>query len=176
MITGGTGGANTQVGLAFEGKVGLKQAIDGHPDFHLNGNRVLRDSDNSEVALVGEKYEFYRVFLRPNGQHPVRDGVLSRRLLPDGFVVPEGSDVVSIIEIKWQTTPGSVDEKLQTCVYKKDRYDAMLAPLGKVSKMVYVVNEDWFGKPEYRDTLKFMRDNGTVVCFDELPLDVVGIS
>jgi hypothetical protein len=176
MIRGGVGGSNTGTGLIFEKKNGLKEAFRIATNFQLNKNELV-DSTGNVVAIAGDKSrDFYSKILNCKEIDMKRSGVLSKGLRPDGFVAPIDSDVVFIIELKTQRTKGSVDEKLQTCVFKKDRYDAMLALVGKRSKMVYILKGSWFSKPEYKDTLDFMDRQGTIVCFDELPLEVVGLS
>jgi hypothetical protein len=44
-----------------------------------------------------------------------------------------------IIEIKYQETAGSVDEKLQTCDFKKKQYERLLRPLKLIVEYCYVL-------------------------------------
>ena len=76
-----------------------------------------------------------------------------------------------IIEKKFQSSSGSVDEKLPSCHFKKREYEKLFFPLGYPVVFIYVFN-DWFQHSMYRDTLQYIEDMGCYYFFNEIPLTV----
>ena len=148
------GGAKTNHnGLAFEGRTDLLQALNQHSDFTVFGNQVFRN--NEVVAHYYEKHNLYSLFLKPNGIDYKK--ILSKKLLPDGAILV--GDTIFIIEKKYQDKGGSVDEKLQTCDFKKKQYTKLLSSL-KINVEYYYVLNDWFDKPEYKDVFEYIESVG----------------
>ena len=79
-----------------------------------------------------------------------------------------------ILELKFQQIAGSVDEKLQTCDFKKKQYRKLLAPLNFEVEYFYILN-DWFRKPEYKDVLDYVISVGCQYYFHYLPLQKLGL-
>ncbi|HSZ84585.1 MAG TPA: hypothetical protein VK787_01065, partial [Puia sp.] len=79
-----------------------------------------------------------------------------------------------ILEVKFQGGSGSVDEKLQTCHFKKRQYEKLLKPLGLQIQFIYVLS-DWFKRPEYKDVLEYIKEVGCQYVFNEIPLNVIGL-
>jgi hypothetical protein len=102
------------------------------------------------------------------------EGVLSKRLLPDNGLFVIVRNTLFIIEIKFQQVAGSVDEKLQTCDFKRKQYSKLVHPLGWRVEYVYVLN-DWFKKPEYKDTLEYIHSMNCHYLFNEIPLSWLGL-
>jgi hypothetical protein len=157
MIKGGIGGALTKTGLLFEGKADLKVLISATPGYEIKGNDVYyRFQKKSKSELVGSIYrknDFYKYFLEPNGID--YKAIISKKLLPDDTVFVVNNNTLHVIECKFQTVEGSVDEKLQTCDFKNKQYRKLLAPLNIEVKYIYVLN-DWFNKPTYKDVLDYI--------------------
>lgn len=78
-------------------------------------------------------------------------------------------ETLFIIEVKYQQVAGSVDEKLQTCDFKRKQYLKLVAPLGLKVEYVYVLN-DWFKQPQYKDVLDYIHSVNCHYKFNELPL------
>ncbi len=169
MIAHGTGGANTLTGLAFEGKTDLATFLAGQPGYTVSGTNVLYEGEM--VAQVFKKHEFYR-YIEARGirwqEH------LSKRLIPDNCLYVICNNTLFIIECKFQQVAGSVDEKLQTCDYKLKTYRRLLASLNYEVQYVYLLN-DWFLKPEYRDTLTYVINVGCHYYFNYIPLRKLGL-
>ena len=55
-----------------------------------------------------------------------------------------------ILEVKTQNVAGSVDEKLQTCDFKKKQYQKLLSQLNMEVQYIYIL-DDWFKKPQYKE-------------------------
>lgn len=80
--------------------------------------------------------------------------LISKKLLPDeAYLV---NNELKVYEKKFQQTPGSVDEKLQTCAFKILQYRKIGRALG-VQKVAYTyLLNNWFSKPEYKDVLNYI--------------------
>ena len=79
-----------------------------------------------------------------------------------------------IIEMKFQQGPGSVDEKLQTCDFKKKQYKKLMSQLNIEVEYIYVL-DNWFKKPGYKDTLDYVISSGCQYYFNYLPLQKLGL-
>lgn len=163
------GGARTNYnGLAFEGRINLLEALNKHPDFLVNGHQIIRD--RKVVAHYYEKHNLYKAYLDPAGVNYKK--IISKKLLPDGALLVENT--IYIIEKKYQAGAGSVDEKLQTCDFKKKQYSKLFAPLCLKVEYYYVLSE-WFNKPEYRDVFNYIESVGCKYFIVELPFNEIGL-
>ena len=175
MKEGGTGGAHTVTGLRFEQKTDLLtllSQIDGYsvePDPREAGQRLL--FQGRLVARCFKKYRFYKFLREENVDWQQR---VSSRLLPDDAILVIQSRTLFIVEVKFQKTPGSVDEKLQTCDFKRRQYMKLVDGLGLTVEYVYVLN-DWFRDPGYGDVLEYIRSVDCHYVFGELPLTWLGL-
>ncbi len=164
------GGALTNVhGLSFEQTTSLSDALKN------NGYKVTFDGKvyNSEDNLIGfsKSKNDFRNFLKHND---VDLSVNSDTLLPDDAFINLTNKTVYIIEKKFQHGSGSVDEKLQTCLYKKRQYYKLVSQIGFDIAYTYVLN-DWFDQNKYRDVFEFIEEMGCFYFFNELPLDFLEI-
>ena len=170
MITGGTGGANTLTGLIYEGKVDLKTFLNQQQGYRVVGSSVIYQDE--EFAQIFQKYELYSEFLAPRGID--WKNCISSQLLPDNGIYVVINNTVFIIEVKTQNTPGSVDEKLQTCDFKKKQYQKLFFPLNIEVQYVYIL-DDWFRKPKYKDVLDYIISVGCQYYFQYIPLQKLGL-
>ncbi len=175
MIKDGIGGSNTKTGLIFEEQTDLNKLFES-----ISGYSLIKTHDDSgyEVRFHNElkaycfkKYEFYR-FLKRYGID--WDKYLSKRLLPDNGLFIIVRDTLFIIEVKFQQVSGSVDEKLQTCDFKRKQYTKLVHSLGWRVEYVYVLN-DWFRKPEYKDVLDYIISVNCHYQFNVIPLKWFGL-
>ena len=150
-------------GLAFEGRTDLREALEKHPNYSVNGNDVY--FKRKIVAQYFEKHELYKKLLEPNNVD--YKTILSKKLLPDGALLV--GDVLFIIEKKYQAASGSVDEKLQTCDFKKKQYQKLLRPLNINVEYYYLLNS-WFRQNSYRDVFDYIESVGCKYFIDEIPL------
>lgn len=163
------GGAKTNLnGLAFEERTNLLEALNIHPDFTVFGNQIFRNE--TIVAYYYEKHKLYKNFLEPSGIN--FETIISKQLLPDGVLLV--GDTVYIIEKKFQAGGGSVDEKIQTCDFKKKQYVKLFSPLGIKVEFYYVLS-NFFNHPKYQDVFDYIRSVGCDYFFEELPLNRIGI-
>ncbi len=169
MIKGGTGGANTKTGLLFEEHVDLATLLAKQPGYSVKGEEVYYKGEL--VARVFKKHAFYRYIARLGVDWRKH---LSKQLLPDNCIYVIVNNTLYIIEVKFQNCSGSVDEKLQTCDYKKKRYQKLLAELNYEIEYVYVLS-DWFKDPGYKDTLEYIISVGCKYYFNYIPLQKLGL-
>jgi hypothetical protein len=171
----GVGGANTLTGLNFESKVDFQKLLENIPGYRVSkipgkiGVGVF--FENELVARCFKKHDFYR-FLE-DSKIDWRS-MLSKKLLPDDAMLVVVRETLFIIEVKYQQVAGSVDEKLQTCDFKRKQYLKLVDPLGLKVEYVYVLN-DWFRKPEYKDVLDYIHSVNCHYKFNELPLTWLGL-
>jgi len=175
VVKDGKGGANTLTGLNFEAKVDfldLLRGIDGYT-VKKSGAKAGTDVffDGKLVARCFKKHDFYR-FLDEKGIDWSK--LISKKLLPDDALLVIVRETLFIIEVKYQQVAGSVDEKLQTCDFKRKQYLKLVQSLELKVEYVYVLS-DWFKKPEYKDVLGYINSVNCHYKFNELPLAWLGL-
>lgn len=162
------GGANTNVnGLQFERETDINDILDKLPNYTVEGNTISKD--DKKIAEYYEKHTLYNEFLLPKGIDFTK--IISKKLLPDSAIYVEHKDVSTmfIIEKKYQGGSGSVDEKLQTCHFKKKQYEKLLHPLGIEVEYIYLLN-DWFDQSMYADVFEYIKSVGCDYYINEIPL------
>jgi hypothetical protein len=164
------GGAKTNLnGLQFEGRTDLREAIRQHPVYNLNENEEVVKG-TVVVAKYFEKNGLYKKLLEPKGIN--YKTVISKKLLPDGALLV--GDTLFIIEKKYQAGAGSVDEKLQTCDFKKKQYQKLFNPLGINVEFYYVLNR-WFEQEANRDVFEYIKSVGCKYFIEILPFEEIGL-
>lgn len=169
MIEGGIGGGNTKTGLNFEKEKDILELLENTPGYSVKGNVIFYKE--KEVARSYRKNSLYK-FLESQGIH--HSDILSKRLLPDEALYVIVNNTMYILEIKFQKVAGSVDEKLQTCDFKKKQYQRLFAPLNYEVEYIYILS-DWFNRPEYKDVLTYINAVGCQYYFGYLPLQKLGL-
>ncbi len=170
MIKKGKGGGNTKTGLVFEGEVDFLTFLSKQKNYSVRGIHVYYKS--KEIAVSFKKYGLYK-YLSSKGIDYKK--YISKRLLPDDAIYVIINNTFFILEVKFQSGAGSVDEKLQTCDFKIKQYRKLLAILNVEVEFIYILN-DWFNKPEYKDTLDYIISiKGCSYYFNYLPLQKIGL-
>lgn len=100
--------------------------------------------------------------------------IISKKLLPDDSIYVIIKNTLYIIECKFQKVAGSVDEKLQTCDFKKKQYQKLFSRANIEVEYVYLLS-DWFKKPEYKDVLDYIISVRCQYYFSYIPLDKLGL-
>jgi hypothetical protein len=164
------GGAETNVtGLTYERQVDLAIYLQRH-GFSVTGNDVCLNGIT--IANLFTKNELYSVFLAQRYPQIDKRTIWSKGLFPDKALVVGNN--LYIIEIKNQNREGSVDEKLQTCDFKKKQYQRLFHGTAIIVHYFYILNE-WFRRAKYRDVLSYIEEVGCRYFFDEIPLDEFGL-
>jgi len=175
MIKGGKGGAKTLSGLKFEKRVDLYQLFSSLPGYKVEKLATNAGAfifyENEIVARCFKKYEFYK-FLKENNIN--WKDYISKRIVPDDALLVIIRETLFIIELKFQQVQGSVDEKLQTCDFKRKQFLKLVNPLGLRVEYVYVLS-DWFKKPKYKDVLDYIHSVNCHYKFNEIPLSWLGL-
>lgn len=169
MIKGGIGGANTQTGLRFEERIHLATALAKLPNYEVRGFEVFYNGE--KVGELFSKNRLYKNLLVL--KQITHTNYISKKLLPDEAILI--GNTLFIIEMKFQFVAGSVDEKLQTCHFKKRQYTKLFSETDIDVEYIYVLN-DWFKKPEYKDVLEYISEVGCHYYFNEIPLDMLGLN
>jgi hypothetical protein len=170
MKKSGKGGANTKTGLVFEGKTDLSTFLAAQKGYKIEGEKVF--FQNELVARIFKKHSFYNVFLKELGIDWQK--IISRKILPDDSIFVIVKNTLYIIECKFQQVEGSVDEKLQTCDFKKKQYQKLLSRANIEVGYLYIFN-DWFKKEKYKDVLNYIHSVGCEYYFEYLPLAKLGL-
>lgn len=169
MKKGGIGGGNTKTGLLFEGRVNILDLLRSKQGYTIDGDSVLYNGE--KVALCLAKHKLYK-WLESKGVDYSK--YISKKLLPDEALYVIINNTLYIIEMKFQEVAGSVDEKLQTCDFKRKQYARLMAPLNIEVEYIYILS-DWFRKPEYKDVLDYVISVGCQYYFEYLPLQKLGL-
>lgn len=174
MKKGGTGGANTRTGLLFEERVSLRtlfKKLPGYDVIESSNNSAVLQHRGKVVAKIFQKHGFYK-YLKEEGIDWRRH--ISKQLLPDDALLVVIRDTLFIIEVKFQQVGGSVDEKLQTCDFKRKQYIKLTRGLNLRVEYVYVLS-DWFKKESYRDALAYIESVNCHYMFNYIPIKWFGL-
>lgn len=169
--TNGGGGKTNKSGLKFEQETSLNIALESN-GYQISDNLVYNKYDL--VGVLCGKYNLYK-FLEEKGLKDSKERI-SKKLVPDDAFFNCNDKILYIIEKKFQNVGGSVDEKLQTCDFKRKQYLKLIENLNEILdvKYIYVLN-DWFKKDAYKDTLKYIKEVECSYYFNELPLEKIGL-
>ncbi len=165
----GFGGGNTITGLNFEREGDILELLKKQKGYTVKGSVIFYEK--KEVAQSYRKNSLYK-FLESKGVDYRKH--LSKKLLPDEALYVIVNNTLFIIEMKFQKVAGSVDEKLQTCDFKRKQYAKLMAPLNIEVEYIYILS-DWFKKPEYKDVLDYIISVGCQYYFKYLPLQKLGL-
>ena len=158
MYLNGSQGNSTLTGAIFENQTDLKEC--------LKKNNI----DISNIIFL-KKNDFPKYFTEKTNCN--MQDIFGKVFLPDEAIIFNNNLI--IIEKKYQQTPGSVDEKLQTGPYKLSIYKkcAELLHLNKAT-FSYLVNSSWFNKEKYTIHLfPWLKENNIEVYFDNIPLNKI---
>lgn len=186
MIRNGKGGGNTKTGLIFEGKTDLETFLSKQKGYKIKAEQetVLFKGKNQKITVrnvyynsdkVAELYkknEFYAVLLKKLNIE--WEQYISKKLLPDDSIFVIIRNTVFIVECKHQQVAGSVDEKLQTCDFKKKEYKKLLSKANLDVEYIYLLDE-WFKNPKYKDVLDYIQSVNCDYYFEYIPLYKFGL-
>jgi len=165
------GGAKTNLnGLGFEIEIDISKAITAIEDYEVLDNLVLKSG--KKVGEIYSKHELYKKFLEP--RKIIWKNLISKRLLPDRVLINFTNKTAYVIEIKYQAVAGSVDEKLQTCDFKRKQYLKLFAGTGFSVEYVYLLNS-FFANPKYSDVFEYIESVDCRYFLEEIPLVYLGL-
>lgn len=169
MKAKGVGGGNTITGLNFEKERDILEILKKAKDYSVKSSVIY--FRGKEVARSYRKHGLYKLLAEKKIDWRK---IVSKRLFPDEALYVIVNNTLFIIEMKFQRVGGSVDEKLQTCDFKKKQYRKLMAPLNIDVEYIYILN-DWFKNPSYKDTLDYVISVGCQYYFNYLPLQKLGL-
>lgn len=169
MKKGGTGGSNTLTGLKYEAKVDLTDFLNKQDGYRVEDTKVFYN--DKLVARLFKKHALY-FFLTENGVDWKK--IISKKLLPDNCIYVIINNTAFILEVKHQEVGGSVDEKLQTCDFKKKQYSKLFSRLNYKVEFYYIL-DDWFKSDCYKDVLDYIISVGCRYYFNYIPLEELGL-
>ena len=153
------GGSKTNFnGLSFEKRTSFLDSLKKH-----NKIRTVDKISHSEIYYLDklngyytEKNNFYNFFLKKEEVN--WKGLISKKYLPDAVFINMLNNKIYIIEKKFQAGSGSVDEKLQTCDFKKKIYKKLVDKCKNkyITEYYYILN-NWFLRKEYDDVKNYIR-------------------
>ncbi len=175
------GGSRTNLnGLKFEGRTDFIESVKNNKNFVLKKIPTLKKTYNvifhhNKIGFYTEKKEFYKFFLH-NEKVDWKE-IISKQYLPDAVFINQLNKTVYIIEKKFQSGPGSVDEKLQTCDFKKKIYAKMIKNCKSNYKTeYYYLLNSWFQKNQYDDVKRYIISVGCKYFIDKINFKQLGIS
>lgn len=174
MKENGIGGANTKTGLIFEGKTDLQTFLCNQEGYSCSLNKrgwVDVFYDEKQVASIFKKNALYKFLDYRKVDYA---SILSKKLLPDDSIYVVINNTFYVIECKFQKVAGSVDEKLQTCDFKKKQYKKLLSQLNMEVEYIYLLS-DWFKQKQYKDVLEYIISVGCSYYFEYIPLTKFGL-
>lgn len=169
------GGSNTTTGAAFEEKVELETFLSRQKGYFVKDNNVY--FNQNPIARLCKKHNFYKYLQEYSIQW---DKIISKQLLPDDAIHVTKNDTMFIIEYKSQKVPGSVDEKITTCDFKKDQYKKLLPNIVNIVEYIYILEGVFEAKSQYEDHLNYIIQKGCRYYFasdwkDLKPLQELGL-
>jgi len=165
----GFGGGNTITGLNFERECDILELLQKQKGYEVKENTIFYKG--KEVAKSYRKNGLYK-YLESRGVDYKK--YLSKKLLPDEAIYVIVNNTLFIVEVKFQKVAGSVDEKLQTCDFKRKQYAKLMAPVNIEVEYIYILDE-WFRTPAYKDVLDYIISVGCQYYFKYLPLQKLGL-
>lgn len=153
----GAGGANTNVnGLSYEEKTDLSCLYTECIQEKKEKIRTIKFAGYEECSLVNVNKSALHKYMAKIGEKNASLQPAAGCKEPDEAYVDNIKKSVYIIEKKFQQTPGSVDEKLQTGPFKKHHY-GKLFPNYKIYYIYCLA--DWFKREEYESVLEYLEEN-----------------
>lgn len=169
MIRGGVGGGNTTTGLIYEAKVDLATFLSAQPGYEVKEMDIYYKG--KLVGNIFKKHGLYK-YLAQKGIDWKKH--ISKKLLPDNCIYVIINNTIFIIEVKHQEVSGSVDEKLQTCDFKKKQYIKLFSELNYRVEFMYIL-DDWFRQEQYKDTRDYIISVGCHYYYNYIPLQELGL-
>lgn len=171
MKRGGTGGAKTNAnGLAFEAKTSLQVSLE-EAGFRIDKCNNVYSGNLLVAKLVGKAA--LAKWLKESYNIDMKE-ILSAQLRPDEAIYVHATKTLHIVEKKYQSREGSVDEKPQSFAFKLYQYQRLVKAAGIKVKYAYLFN-DWWEKPKYKDSIEWILSQGGNVFFEILPLNYLGL-
>lgn len=149
----GAGGANTNKnGLSYEEKTNLETLYSECTENKKNKSKIIKFI-GYENELINANKSMLHKYMENLGEKDTSLQSAAGCKEPDEAYIDLARKYIFVIEKKFQQTPGSVDEKIQTAAFKKYHY-SNLFPNFKIH-YIYCLS-DWFKRDEYKSVLEYL--------------------
>lgn len=166
MIANGSCGESTKTGLLWEENTDFKSFLSDRFVTCGNDSELM---DLTKGRLTGiflvPKNSLYTFLFSKYGI--VWEKLLSKRIFGDEIILNTNKKIAYVIEKKSQKIAGSVDEKLQTCHFKKIQFEKVFSSIGFKVEYIYLLN-DWFRQSQYTDMINYVESVGCGVYFNKI--------
>lgn len=127
--------------------------------------------NEEEVARIFKKYGFYQCL-----KEVVIDWakVISKKIIPGDSIYVIINNTLFIIEYKYQRMNGSVDEKFQTCDFKRKQYQKLMSQVNIDVEYIYLLS-GWFKNSKYKDVRDYIINMHCQYYFEYIPLTKFGV-
>jgi hypothetical protein len=148
----GAGGANTNKnGLSYEDKTEINE----NRRYKVTETFIVKSKSLYKVTidkheLIKVKKAELRIYMEGKNEYNKKE----KSLQPDECYIDETNKVINIIEKKFQNKAGSVDEKIQTGMFKKEFYEDQYP--NYTIKYCYCLS-DWFKSDKYLPEMRFLK-------------------
>lgn len=177
--THGGGATTTRNGLAFEQDTDLAESMQRAgvsmallPKWNKTAAYAVFDKNGQRIGTVCKQARFYHEFVEPHGI--IWSDILDVQITPDDVFIDDEHKIVHIVEKKFQSRPGSTDEKPRGCEYNLRAYRKLCASTGYDVQYTYVAN-DWWKQKKYCQLIEFVREKGCGWYFNDIPLSALGL-
>lgn len=167
MILGGSLGSSTKTGLYWEESTDLTRLLSmQYKICPMTSELISLDTGAYQQIFNVPKWQLYT--LLKNRFNLDSETFMSKKILGDEVILNANTKTVYVFEKKSQQCAGSVDEKIQTCDFKKKQLQKMMGSVGYQVQYIYLLNE-WFMQPQYRDVLEYIQSVGCEYYFNNIP-------
>jgi hypothetical protein len=136
MKEGSKKGGSTITGLNFQREKDILDLLKKVKNYTIKGFDIYYQG--KIVARSLRQHALYD-YLSKNGVD--WENIISKKLLPDDALYVIVNNTLFVIEVKFQKVAGSVDEKLQTCDFKRKQYAKLMAPLNIEVEYIYILSD-----------------------------------
>jgi len=172
----GAGGANTnKTGLSYEDKKRRQiekeweEGVDHTKILCSHKNFVTRSESVDGITIVYNGQKILWEFVNLSICGLTKSSKKSQNLQPDYFFIKitQKKEIlccnIYIIEIKFQQVSGSVEEKIQTGLHKKKKYERRYEQINKKYKCTFTyiyVLSNWYKKEKLEEDIDIGRQDG----------------
>jgi hypothetical protein len=101
--------------------------------------------------------------------------ILSKNMRPDLAFFNLETNVLYIVEMKTQSSEGSVDEKLETVDFKRRQYQKLAAEIGFERVEFNWALDAKFGEKKYKDVMAYLDDMNSLAQVGKVSLELIGL-
>ena len=161
----GAGGANTNKnGLSYEEITDLNELYSMSLECDLNKKdkyKKIKFIGYDNIEFINANKSMLHKYMKNNNQKEDLDSAAGCKS-PDEAYINENTKTLFIIEKKFQQTPGSCDEKIQTGPFKKKYYEDLFPKY--TIHYIYCLS-DWFNQDDYKSVIKILKETFNIPVF-----------